>query len=202
MPLRLREKDSADAFAVVHDALSRRARAAGFSLPGLRGVDPGRLSIALPHRGQVVGIENVRRPGATLDRESTAFWRFLVVREDGAGSPAGLEVVAAATAAPAKGGRFAFGGLNEGAFVHGFADAVRTAEARLDQETDDFEPVLLVVPAVYVVALWLQHRPVAATVTGGGDEDLFVAIAPSNPSLETGELISAGPFLAALRQAH
>jgi len=178
------------AFDVVHQALSSRALASAFSLPRLSQADPGRLSIALPHRVEFLGRGDLR--GDAIPRKEKAdCWRFLVLQERAA--------VAAATAFR-EGERFAFGDLNEGPFVKGTEDAILRAEAIDAVGQGQFEAALLVVPALYVVALWLQDLSRQAADGNPGKTDLLIALAPSNPALKPTEPMTLASFLAAVRR--
>ena len=183
--------ETAGAFGVVHRTLSGRASAAAFSLPRLAKADPGRLTIAMPHRVEFLALGFLRRD-TIPKKETTDCWRFLVLEE--------RKSIAAATAIRAD-EEFEFGGLDEGPFVRGTEEAIRRAEG-LDQVRDgQFEAVLLLVPARYVVALWLQDLSSHAPKGHSGEADLLIAIPPSNPALNPAEPMSPRSFLEALRRA-
>lgn len=178
------------AFDVVHQTLSSRALASAFSLPRLSKADPGTLSIAMPHRVEFLALGDMRHD--TIPRkEKAACWRFLVLQE--------REPIAAAAAFRAEAERFAFGDLNEGPFVRGTKEATVRAEALDEVRKGQFEAVLLLVPARYVVALWLQAR--SSQAANGHSGDLLIAIPPSNPALDPGETMTPASFLEALRRA-
>lgn len=197
--------DTYGAFEVVHRTLSRRASAGAFSLPRLSKADPGRLTIAMPHRVESLALGDLRR--GTLPKrkkkqelteeekkEQTDCWRFLVLED--------REPIAAATAIRAAGKLgFEFGGLDEGPFVRGTEEAILRAEDLAQVQDGQFEAVLLLVPARYVVALWLQDRSSQAADDRSGETDLLFAIPPSNPALDPAEPMPPARFLEALRQA-
>ena len=80
--------------------------------------------------------------------------------------------------------------------------AIRWAETTLSEVRErHFEATLLVVPALYVVALWLQDLSSRAADDQSGEADLLIAIPPSNPALEPGEPMLPASFLKALRRA-
>jgi hypothetical protein len=193
MPIKpIYSKDTQGAFEVVHQTLSSRALGTGFSLPALCKADPATLSLAMPHRVELLTLDDLRGK-ATPGKEKAACWRFLVLRRD--------EPIAAATAFEAEDGPFAFGDLSEGPFVKGTADAVHRAEALAEVQNGQFEAVLLVVPARYVVALWLQDVASGGADGRFGDADLLIAIPPSNPALDPREPMRPAPFLEAVRRA-
>lgn len=193
MPIKPIDAQKTDgAFDIVHRTLSSRASASAFSLPRLSKADPRRLTIAMPHRVEFLALGEIRRD-MIAKREKTDCWRFLVLEE--------REPIAAATAVRDEGGGFEFGGLDEGPFVRGTEEAIRRAEALPEGLEGQFEAVLLLVPAVYVVALWLQNLSSPAANAHPGEADLLIAMPPSNPALDLGEPMTPLSFLAALRQA-
>ena len=186
------------AFEVVHQALTSRAQTASFGLPRLSRADPRTLWIALPHRVEFLALGDLRRDGIRRDRVRTDAkadcWRFLVLEE--------REPIAAATAFRAGDAGFAFGDLNEGPFVKATADAIVRAEALAEVRDGQFEAALLVVPALYVLALWLQSLPRQAADGRPGEADLLIALRSSNPALDPEEAMAPAPFFETLgRQA-
>lgn len=185
------------AFDVVHQALTSRAQTASFSLPRLSRADPRTLWIALPHRVEFLALGDLRRDGIRRDRVRTDkadCWRFLILEE--------REPIAAATAFRAGDDGFAFGDLNEGPFVKATADAIVRAEALAEVRDGQFEAVLLMVPALYVLALWLQRLPRDAADGLPGEADLLIALRSSNPALDPEQALAPAPFFETLgRQA-
>jgi len=86
---------------------------------------------------------------------------------------------------------YELGDLNEGPFVAGTDKAIRRAEMLPEVQNGRFEAFLLVVPALYVAALWLQDRD--------GDADLLLTIPPSNPALEPYAPMTSAAFLDIVR---
>ena len=193
MPIRPIDAPETDgAFDVVHQTLSSRASASAFSLSRLSKADPRRLTIAMPHRVEFLALGDIRRD--TIPKKAKAeCWRFLVLEE--------REPIAAATAIRVDAKVFEFGGLDEGPFVRGTEEAILRAEALLEGREGQFEAVLLLVPAVYVLALWLQDLSSQAAADHSGEADLLIAIPPSNPALNPGEAMTPTSFLEALRRA-
>jgi hypothetical protein len=190
------------AFDVVHKTMSRRASARTFSLPGLLAADPGSLSIAMPHRVESLTTSDIRR-NRTPKKKGPDCWRFLVLED--------REPIAAATAFEAsstacarssqKAKDFEFGGLNGGPFVRETAEAILRAEALTEVREGQFEAVLLVVPALDVVALWLRDLSSEVAYRRWGEADLLMAIPPTIPSLDPGEPRTPASFLQALSLA-
>jgi hypothetical protein len=205
-----------EAFELVHAIMSSRASASTFGLGRLADADPRALSVAMPHRVELLDLRDVRRGTVRKSRRATArdrkrgqCWRFLVLREladranqGGGADSGGCEAIAAATVVRAKANKFAktdelhFGGLNQGPLVAGTEQAIREAEAWSEVSKGQFEAVLLVVPARYVTALWLQHVSNDPT----GEADLVIPIVPSNPALKLAGPTPLPVFLEALRQ--
>jgi hypothetical protein len=177
------------AFDIVHRTLSSRAAARAFALPRLSKATPQALSIAMPHL--VVRCNVGALPGDGIVDERPDRWRFLVLE--------GSEPIAAATAVRGKAG-FEFGGLEEGPSVRGTADAVSHAETLIDGLTGSFEPVLLIAPTLYLVALWL--RDLSSRLANGlpGGADMLIPIPPSDAARYPGEVMTPDAFLGALRQ--
>jgi hypothetical protein len=189
----------------VHQTLSRRASGAGFKLPKLFGVDPAILSIAVPHRVECLRREDIRGAPRRKKKKDAECWRFLVfakcaTHDHVEGEAAGFTAVAAATAVKTKTGRFEFGGINAGPFVEETEKAIRTAEALEKVCRGEFEAVLLVVPALYVLALWLQDRSNDGPKGRSDEADLLIPLPPSNPPLYPGRPIGLASFLEALRR--
>jgi hypothetical protein len=192
MPIKAIETRETDgAFDVVYSTLSSRASASAFSLPTLAKANPSTLAIAMPHRVEFLALRDIRRETIPKE-EKTDCWRFLVLE--------GATPIAAATAIRAESEKFEFGGLDEGPFVRGTQQAVSRAEDLLEGK-GEFEAVLLLVPARYVAALWLQACGSQAASGRSSKDDLLLAISPSNPALDPDVAMAPAAFLEALRQA-
>jgi hypothetical protein len=207
MPIKpIEPSETEGAFDVVHKTLSSRASARAFSLPRLSKAHPDALSVAMPHRVESLALGHLRR-GTIPKNDKADFWRFLVL-ENREPIAAATAIIAeaksrpiAASAARAEACRFGFGGLDEGPFVRGTAEAVRRAEDLMEVREGQFEAVLLVIPALYVVALWLQDLSSRAASGHSGEADLLIAIPPSNSMLDPGEPMRPASFLQALTLA-
>jgi hypothetical protein len=208
-----------DAFNLVHGILSSRASASTFGLQGLTAADPRTLSVAMPHRVELLDLRDVRRGAIRRSRRATArekkrgeCWRFLILQERAGGSddvgaepPTTVEAIAAATAVRDRPRKFReaepfrFGGLNQGPFVAETERAIRRAEALPEVTKGAFEAVLLVVPALYVTTLWLQDLPSREAGDDSGEADLLLPMPNSNPALKLAGPLPAAAFLKALR---
>jgi hypothetical protein len=170
------------AYEAVRSVVTGLAAGAGFRTPALRRADPEALALSTPHRVALLPLDRIRRDASLRAAAQTTGWRFLLHDRD--------KVVAAADAVAAKEGGFQFGQVNEGPFVAATEEAIRRAE-RLDAvRKRRFAPVLLTVPALYVMALWLEDRD--------GEEDVVLALAPAPSELEPYAPITPGAFLAVL----
>jgi hypothetical protein len=204
MPIVLSCKEACqDALDVVHQTLSRRA-AGGFKLPKLFRADSATLSIAVPHRVEGLGMEDIRGAPRREKKKDAECWRFLVCAKEAThdkveDESTAFKAVAAAIAVKSRTGRFEFGGINAGPFVEGTEKAIRRAEALEEVAKGKFEAVLVVVPALYVVALWLQDRSNDASKVGGKG-DLLIPLASSNPAHKPFEPIKLADFLKALHR--
>jgi hypothetical protein len=176
----------AAAVAAIHRALARRATRSEFTSSSLVRANIHSLSLSMPHRLAYLHLDDIRR-GADLRKVAEVrSWRFLVherqsaVAKDGIASDMEEHVPIAAATAAATGAKegaeeYHLGELNEGPFVEGTEKAIRAAEELEEVRKGHFEVFLLIVPAVYVAALWLQNHDDGA--------DIILTIPPSNPAL-------------------
>jgi hypothetical protein len=172
------------AYEVVRSAMSDLASRAGFGTPSLRRADPSTLGLSTPHRVAVIPLNGLRRGGALRDVAQTTSWRFLLHQGD--------RVIAAVDTIETKEGRYQFGHINEGPFTTATEEAIRRAE-RLDAvRKGQFEPVLVMAPALYVVALWLQNR--------SGDSDWFLPLPPTPEPLVSYQPTRSDEFQDILRR--
>jgi len=122
-------------------------------------------------------------------------WRFLVhekrprlAASDGAKTESEeYTPIAAATAVLTAGSTYELGELNEGPFVTGTEEAVRRAEKSEEVRKRRFDALMLIVPAIYVAALWLWDRD--------GEADTVLTIPPSNPALVPYQPMTTAAFL-------
>ena len=90
-------------------------------------------------------------------------------------------------ATDAGGGGAAFTHLNEGPFVQATADALAGLEDRPEVAAGSYQVRMVRIPALYVVALWLEDLD--------GDADLVLPLAPAPVFLDTGRLYGEREFL-------
>ena len=165
---------------VEHVARTARLKTAGGA--ALTTTATEQVSLTSPHEMRHVRLDALteRRP---LDDSEQTGWRYLV---EAGGAP----VAAAEVATDAGGGGAAFSQLNEGPFVQSTAEALRTLEERPETAAGNYEVRMARVPALYVMALWLEDLD--------GDEDLVLPLAPAPAFLDTQRLYSEQEFLDAL----
>jgi hypothetical protein len=101
--------------------------------------------------------------------------------------------VAAATVMEAEAGP-QFGELSAGPFVEGTEQAIRRGEAIPEVRNGRFEAFLLMIPSLYVVALWLKD------LDGDGGSDLILTIPPAHSDLVPFEPMNPADFTSILNQ--
>jgi hypothetical protein len=122
----------------------------------------------VPHTTHNVRLDDAAA-GAGLSRAGVVGWRYLLGTAERPAPTAAAEVHGAP-------GEETFAGVNAGPFV---AESVAAID-RAHQDgglAGDYEPRLLRVPALYVVALWLHEL--------GGGEDAVIPLPSSHPGLES-----------------
>jgi hypothetical protein len=162
----------AAAVRVVRAALDSPTARHASRIPALQ-VAPSRLTAdqALEIHRIDLGTGNQRGTAAPLARLARPIgWRF-IVRRDGEAAP----LAAAETMETADG--TAFRHFCCGPFVAAALRAVQQAQALPAARGARFEPRLLSVPDLYMMALWLH--------AGTAEEDLLVPLAPAPPGFLT-----------------
>ena len=170
------------AYETVRSKIADLAAQGGFRTPALRRADPGTIALSTPHRTAVLGLNRIT---GAKDLRSTAElkgWRFLVHQE--------TAVVAAIDALQSDKSQYGIGHVNEGPFVAGTENAIRRAEQLDEVRKGRFAPIFLLVPALYVAALWLENQE--------GTTDLVMVIPPGPKDLTPYSPMPVPPFLDAL----
>lgn len=180
----------ATAVEAVTQGLIRRAAAGSFVSPNLARANRNALSLAMPHRVAYLPF-NAVRPDLDL-REAVQFgsWRFLVHEKKGENT---FLPIAAVTAVPDKTGH-QLGELDEGSLVAGTEQAIRRGEELSQVREGRFEACLLIVPSLYVLALWLRDH------CRRDKTDVFLAIPPSHSDLPSVEPMSEVAFIGILNK--
>lgn len=157
------------------------APAAGGYTPTLSAGHEPHWDEGLPHQVYNLGLDAIR-DGKGLDAAQAVGWRFLL------GQPSQDPTVAAEI--HESGGQHEFSGLNRGPFVAQTLTAIKQAETTPEIRDGDFEPRVLRIPALYVVALWLKERS-----TG---KDILIPLDPAPTNLTPGRHYTADEFAAEL----
>jgi hypothetical protein len=166
------------AYEAVRATIMRMAERAAFRTPRLRRARPEDLAISVPHQAAFIPLDGIKRDMALRDAAVLKGWRFLILDRD--------SVAAAANAVESDDGGYSFSQLNEGPFVDGTEQAILLAEGDSSVQGGEFEPLLLLIPGLQVVALWLRDRV--------GDADLVVPIRPVPSQLAGMTLLPAAQF--------
>lgn len=125
--------------------------------------------------------------GRGLDAAEPIGWRYLL------GQTATPPTIAADVLRAPAGQSYVFAGLNQGPFVGQMLEVLRRTGRDPKVSQGDFEPRMLRVPALYIVALWLKER--------SPWRDILIPLEPSHPALTPGLSYTVAEFEAALRRA-
>ena len=128
-----------------------------------------------------IGLDTLKQDGDISSAEQRS-WRYLVYHAD--------EAVATADAVIGGNGEPAFSHVNEGPLVAGVIKALNKADTLGEIEAGDYEVRLLMVPALYVAALWF--------VDSAGGQDYVMPIEPTAAPLEANELTTVETLMEAL----
>lgn len=179
----LRHLDPPDAaLSAAEEGLRRVSESGAASLRELRRTPPERLRLTHPQPVYVLGLDDLRERRDLRAARPTG-WRYLV-EADEATTPRPL---ALARTIVSPDGAHQFASLNYGPFVAGTAEAIHAAE---QMTIPDSNVRTLEVPALYLVALWLDH----------GQESTLVPIAPAPPGVEANHAYAARELLDLLAQ--
>jgi hypothetical protein len=175
------------AIAAVEQAMKARLAGSAFTTSNLRQVTSGALHRSFPHRVAYLSLDQVRRGHDLQDATRPGGWRFLI--HEGDKAIAAVRVVEDGAAA------YRLGEFSEGAFVTGTEQVVRFAERELEAvRNGHFEPVLLMAPEIFVIALWLRN------LEGGNDHILTIPTAAAAAAGDKALAVRTGDaFLAEVR---
>jgi hypothetical protein len=153
-------------------------------VPALRSASPGSLAISTPHRIAVLDLNRIHSRMSLASAVQKKGWRFLVLR--------GEKVVATVNSSTSGTGKHGFSNITDGPFVSGTERAIRRAELLEPVQKGRFEPLLLQVPAIHVVALWLKNLD--------NESDLIMPISPAPKPLRPYHALVARDFIAAVTE--
>jgi hypothetical protein len=146
----------------------------------LRSAASDSLAISTRHRIAVLALDRIR---AGMSRRAVVHkkgWRFFV--------HCGDKVVATINSAAGGKGKHVFSNITAGPFVSGTECAIRRAERLESVKKGRFEPMLLQVPAIHVVALWLRNLE--------NDADLIMPIPPTPRGMRAYRAVWTTKFVA------
>jgi hypothetical protein len=171
----------------VEQAMKARLARSAFTTSNLRQVTSRALHRSFPHRVAHLSLDQVRRGHDLRQATRPGGWRFLIHERD--------KTIAAARVVEDGAAAYRLGEFSEGAFVTGTEQVVRFAERELDAvRNGHFEPVLLMAPEIFVIALWLQN------LAGGADYILTVPTAAAAAGGDNPSAVRTGDeFIAEMR---
>ena len=168
----------------VHDKVRSKlhafADASKFSTQALRSARKDQLDVSTPHQVFIMGLDDISS-GAGLDRAQPVGWRYLI-EEAG-------RLIASAETTPAPDGTQEVSQFTEGPFVAATDKAVKAIRKLPKLEAAGYELRLLRIPALYVMALWLNSP----------ENDLLIPLEPS-PIGKEGKAMPAAEFLSDLAE--
>jgi hypothetical protein len=179
MPLQV-SKPAVAAEKAVSSMLGRILATETDYVAALRSAASSSLAISTPHRIAVLALDRIRTGMSLRSAVHKKGWRFFVHRGD--------KVVATINSAPGGKGRHVFSNITTGPFVLGTVCAIRRAERLESVKKGRFEPMLLQVPAIHVVALWLRNLD--------NDADLIMPIPPTPRGVRSFRIVPTGKFVA------
>ena len=161
MPIEPRELP-AEAYETLHRELNRFMARREFSRSPFIDIPPGQLSWSVPHRMAILRRSQVWANDLVRARAVMTGWRVLL--------HAGEPVIAAVELSADDTGRYRLDRINIGPAAAGTARAIVESEKNAVILAGDFEPVFLLLPEMFVAALWLLDNR--------GSNDRFLPIPP------------------------
>jgi hypothetical protein len=181
MPLQVPKPPTA-AQKAVHSMLSRIVTSHADHVSALR--SPSAVAISTPHRVAILGLDRIQSGMSLRAAAHKKGWRFLVHNGD--------KVVATANSSISGKGKHAFAHMTDGRYVNGTERAIRRAELLESVQKGRFEPLLLQVPAIHVMALWLKNLD--------NDDDLIMPLSPAPKPLRPYRALSTQAFVAVVTE--
>lgn len=155
--------------------------AAKLSLEGRRSVES---SIFYPHKVYNLGLQDIAS-GRGIDAAHLVSWRYLI--NQGPGGTAAAEVNYDERKQSNQ-----FSQLNQGAFAGATLEEIKKVVDNRKFQEGSYELRVLRVPALYVIALWLNDQR--------NHEDVLIPIPPTNEFLKPSEVYTPSQFIAILRK--
>ena len=183
MPLQV-SKPAIAAEKSVRSTLARIVAVDPDYVPALRSASPSSLAISTPHVVAVLGLNQIRAGMSLRTAAQKKGLRFFVHRGD--------KVVATINSAMHDKGKHGFSNITDGPFVAGTERAIRRAEQLESVRQGRFEPLLLQIPGIQVVALWLRNLETK--------DDLIMPISPAPKPLRAYDALSTSDFVVAITE--
>ena len=142
------------------------------------------LDLSAPHRMYFVGLEDVTN-NSILSNAKLIGWRYIILKGDDPMAAAELGV-------DDSGGGLEFSQINRGPFVGSTVEGVGLAENLDAVRNDTYEPRLLKIPSLYIIALWLH---------GENSEDIIIPLPPTRPELKAYDSYNEEEFTKAIQGA-
>jgi hypothetical protein len=164
---------------MIHPTSAPKTENTGISFAG-----PDGIAIHLPHRVFNISLTDLAQ-GRSLASASPVAWRFLLSDGDAA-------AMAEIAQVPQPNGSQTptFSMINRGPFVASLVQTVESIGKTSAVVTSNFEVAVVHIPALYVMAVWLQSR-----VPGSGS---IVPLAPTPAPLNAGQSYTENAFIQAL----
>lgn len=172
---------------VVESHLGKMISKQAFSTPHLSKMKEEDVGAIIPTQTVPVyhlGLNDLVENRAIAAAATLRSWRYLIEHSG--------EVVASADAVIDAEGKPVFSHVNEGPLVNGITSAIHTADSQEMLQRGEYEVRLLMVPALYVAALWF--------VDTTGAQDLAMPIEPTFEPLRANELIMIEQLTSTLQE--
>lgn len=139
----------------------------------------------LPHKVFTLGLDDIKA-GKGLEATTLIGWRYILQDDD-------ETVLSAEVGHDVEKNEHEFLGVNKGPFVE--QTLAKLNEAHLNKKIADgeFDLSVLRIPALYVMALWLQNTK--------GKRDFLIPLEPVNQYFEAGKLYIVKEFIGQLAKA-
>ena len=171
---------------VVESHLGKMISKQAFSTPHLSKMKEEEVGAIIPT--QTVPVYHLGLNDLVENRDIAAAelrsWRYLIEHSG--------EVVASADAVIDAEGKPVFSHVNEGPLVNGITSAIHTANSQEMLQRGEYEVRLLMVPALYVAALWF--------VDTTGAQDHAMPIEPTFEPLRANEVITIEQLTSTLQE--